>query len=46
MQYQVYDTKNNELIAWIDTSKNDAVCKDGYEVRSGNNLQVTESEGN
>ena len=45
MQYQVYDTKNNELIVWIDTSKNDAVCKGGYEVRAGSDLQVTELEG-
>ena len=44
MQYQVYDAKSNELIAWIDTSKNDAVCKDGYEVRAGSYLQFVESE--
>lgn len=44
MQYQVYNAESNELIAWIDTKKNDVICKDGYEVRAGINLQVIESE--
>ena len=42
MQYQVFNEKTGELVAWIDTKKKDAVCMKGFDVKSGKNLTVHE----
>lgn len=44
MQYQVYEEKTGDLIAWIDTEKEDQIVKDGFCVKAGEHLAVTESE--
>ena len=35
MQYQVYKTETNEVVAWLDTNTSDAVLKKGYSIQSG-----------
>lgn len=42
MQYQIFDSKTGELVAWLDTENDDAVLKRGYEVQKGDNLTVQE----
>ena len=42
MQYQVFNEKTGELVAWIDTKKKDAVCMKGFDVKRGKNLTVQE----
>ena len=42
MQYQVFNEKTGELVAWIDTKKKDAVCMKGFDVKRGKNLTVHE----
>lgn len=42
MQYQIFNSKTGELVAWLDTEKEDAILKRGYEVQSGSNLTVQE----
>ena len=42
MQYQIFNSKTGELVAWLDTESDDAVLKKGYEVQKGDNLTVQE----
>ncbi len=42
MKIQVFDSENGEIIAWIDTKSGEAVCKDGYDVKSGDDLRAVE----
>lgn len=46
MQYQIYEENTGELIAWIDTEKEDQIVKTGFCVKVGEHLTITESEGN
>lgn len=42
MEIQVFDSENGEIIAWIDTKSGETVCKDGYDVKSGEDLRAAE----
>lgn len=44
MQYQVFKEDSGELVAWIDTETEKQVVADGYDIKAGENLTVTESE--
>ena len=42
MQYQVFNEKTGELVAWFDTKKKNSVCMKGFNVKRGKNLTVYE----
>lgn len=42
MEIQVFDSKNGEIIAWIDMKSGETVCKDGYDIKVGENLRAME----
>lgn len=44
MQYQVYEEKTGDLIAWLDTAKENQIVKDGFGIKVGKHLTVMESE--
>lgn len=44
MQYQIID-KDGNIIAWIDTNKDNIICKDSYTILQGEDLNVTDIYG-
>lgn len=42
MQYQVLD-KTGNLVAWIDTNKEEQIIAKGYIIQSGDNLKIRET---
>lgn len=44
MQYQVYEEKTGDLIAWLDTTKEGQIVKDGFGIKAGKHLTAMESE--
>lgn len=42
MEIQVFDSENGKIIAWIDTRSGETFCKDGYDVKSGEDLRAVE----
>lgn len=44
MQYQIYEEKTGDLIAWLDTAKEDQIVKDGFGIKAGKHLTVMEIE--
>ena len=44
MQIQIIKKNTNELVAWIDTEKNEIITSQNYIVIQGENLKVTENK--
>ena len=44
MQYQVYEEKTGELIAWIDTKDSNGITKEGYAIKCGEDLTCVETQ--
>lgn len=44
MQYQIYRKDDDQIIAWIDTDKQDALLHKDYQIQSGDNLMAREVE--